>query len=81
LSKAVCANIKENSDVTTIKVLSFNLLLLSKTLSFLRSNFEVFSQSRIMVSENHSYYCFVNLKNSEVAERLQGITPYRSAEE
>jgi hypothetical protein len=78
LSKTGSATLKENEDVTTLKVISFNLLLLSKVLAYLHSCFTIFSQSRIMVSGNRCYYCFVNLKNEEVSERLQEITPYRS---
>ena len=64
-------------DITTIKVTSPNLVLLSKLLSDLRSRFKVLSSSSILVSsENHCYFCYLNIENSEVAERLQGITPY-----
>jgi hypothetical protein len=70
------ANMKLNKDVTTLKVSSFDLILLSKVLADLHARFNIFSQSRIMVNDARCFFCFVNLKNSEVAERLQEISPY-----
>ena len=70
------ANMKLNKDITTLKVSGFDLILLSKLLADLHSRLPVFSQSRIMVNDAHCFYVFLNLKNSEVAERLQEISPY-----
>jgi len=63
--------------VTTIKVTSADLTLLSKVLADLRSRFRVVSQSSILVSsETKAYFCYVNVENSEVAEKLQELTPF-----
>jgi hypothetical protein len=63
-------------NVTTIKVTSADLMLLSKVLADIRSRFHVLSQSSILVnSETKCYFAYVNVKNSEVAEKLQEITP------
>ena len=69
------AVIKKREDVTTIKVSSFDLIILSKVLADLRSRYEVFSQSRIMVSESRVYFAYINILNKDAIEALQELTP------
>jgi hypothetical protein len=67
----------DNDTITTIKVSSTNLTLLSKILSDLRSRYTVFSASSVMVNQQtRCYFAFLNIKNEILAEQLEEVTPF-----
>jgi LytS/YehU family sensor histidine kinase len=77
--QAQIQNRYDNATVTTVKIISADLTLLSKISAFVRANFEIFSDSSVMVNkETGAYFMYLNIKNAEVAEKLKNITPYGS---
>jgi hypothetical protein len=61
---------------TVLKVSTSDLTVLSKFLADTRNRFTVLETSRIMVSENHTYFAYVHIANEAIADRLQEISPF-----
>lgn len=60
----------------TLKISCSDLILLSKLAAFIKSPFKDQQTSKIMVSEDRSYYIFINVPNSCIANALLEISPY-----
>lgn len=63
--------------IFTVKVTTANLIALSKFLATIKAQFKPLNSSRIFVSpETRAYYAFLNFTDTEIAEKLQEVSPF-----